>query len=181
MHEWVFDTIKFKDKWHGLSGRHAALKTLTNWDDLNLDVYVVNKKRSVYGTWDITYATLETQIKKILHAIEILIDKQRMVGSQDGIRISQTADFRHNIVGFDIQDIISPQSAICTRIKHIESRGHGWVDFIPSIDTTVIFGRGFGDLVKPEEPLALYSEWKAVPTNKDYMTASVSTLQMLYQ
>ncbi|KAL7930282.1 hypothetical protein V8C35DRAFT_330632 [Trichoderma chlorosporum] len=168
VYEWVFDTTKFKDTWDGITGRQAALETLKSWDNLNLNIYVVDKKPHADGGWETKYATLETRVKKILHSIEVLIDKQVMSGSQDGIRILQAAGFRHDIIGFDIRDIVDP------------SRGHGWIDFIPSIGTTTIFGRGFGDLIKPEEPLALCREWKSVPVNKDYMAATVSTLQMLY-
>lgn len=116
---------------------------------------LLKRKRSVDGTGETIYATLDTRVEKTLHPIEILNYEQRMAGLQDGIRIAQTADFRHNIIGFDVQDIIGPVSAICTRIKHIESRGHGWPDFILPIGTTVIFGRGFSDLIRPEKSLAL--------------------------
>lgn len=181
VYDWVFDATKFKDKWNGVTGRQAALKTLKSWDNLNLNVYVVGKRRRGDGGLETEYATLETRVKKILHSIEILIDKQVMSGSQDGIRISQTLDIRRDIIGFDIRDIIDPFSAFRARIKHMDSWGHGWVELIPSIGTTTIFGRGFGDLIRPEEPYALCSEWKSVPEGKDYMVASVSTLQMLYE
>ncbi|KKP00556.1 hypothetical protein THAR02_07334 [Trichoderma harzianum] len=181
VYDWVFDATQLKDKWDGFSGRQAALKTLKSWDNLNLNVYVVRKQRRSDGGFETEYATLETRIKKILHSIEILIDKQAMSSSQDGIRIPQTLDIRRDIIGFDIQDIIDPCSAIRSRIKHLDSWGHGWVDLIPSIGTTTIFGQGFGDLICPKEPHALCSEWKSVPKGKDYMAASVSTLQMLYK
>lgn len=180
MYDWVFDATKFKDRWDGFTGRQAALKTLKSWDNLNLNVYVVGKQRRSQGGFEIEYTTLETRVKKILHSIEILIDKQAMSSSQDGIRISQTLDIRRDIIGFDIRDIIDPCSAIRARIKHVDSWGHGWVDLITSIGTTTIFGRGFGDLVSPTEPDAQCSEWKYVPKGKDYMAASVSTLQTLY-
>ncbi|KAL7914184.1 hypothetical protein GGI35DRAFT_490474 [Trichoderma velutinum] len=181
VYDWVFDVTKFKDKWHGFSGRLAALKTLKSWDNLNLNIYVIGKQRRGDGRFETEYATLETRVKKILHSIEILIDKQVMSSSQDGIRIPQTLDIRRDIIGFDIRDIIDPCSAIRARITHVDSWGHGWIDLIPSIGTTTIFGRGFGDLISPEEPHALCSEWKCVPKGKDYMAASVATLQMLYE
>lgn len=181
VYDWVFDATKFKDKWDGLTGRQAALETLRNWDNLNLNVYVVRKQRRGEGVFETEYATLETRIEKILHSIEILIDKQAMSSSQDGIWVSQTWGIRREISGFDIRDIIKPCSAIRPRIKHVNSWGHGWVDLITSYGTTTIFGRGFGDLISPEEPHALCSKWKSVPKGKDYMAASVSTLQMLYQ
>ncbi|KAK4078282.1 uncharacterized protein Triagg1_3298 [Trichoderma aggressivum f. europaeum] len=181
VYDWVFDATQLKDKWHGFTGRQAALKTLKSWDNLSLNVYVVGKQRRSEGGFETEYATLETRVKKMLHSIEILVDKQAMSSSQDGIRIPQTWDIRRDIIGFDIQDIIDPCSAIRSRVKHLDSWGHGWVDLIPSIGTTTIFGRGFGDLISPEEPHTLCSEWKSVPKGKDLMAASVSTLQMLYK
>lgn len=123
MYEWAFDTTKFKDKWHELSGRQAALKTPSSWDNPSLGLYVVDKKLSVDGGLEITCATLKVRIEKILHVMEILIDTQRKIGSQDGIRIPQTVDFRQDIIGFDFRGIIELGSTIYARIKYIESRG----------------------------------------------------------
>jgi hypothetical protein len=179
-YDWVFDAGKLKDTWDGCTGRLAALMTLKNWDNLSLNVYV--KDNLVRDGKPVTkYSTLEERVKKILHSIEILIDRQVKVASQDGIKISQTLDPRRGIVGFDILDVITPLGPINTRIKHLDSWGHGWIDLIPSIGVTTIFGNGFGDLIRPNDPDTVCSHWKSVPTGMDYMAASVSTLKMLYE
>lgn len=180
-YDWVFDVTKLKDKWDGFTGRQAALKTLKSWDNLDLNVYVVSKHRRGDGVSETEYSTLEKRVKKMLHSIEILIDRQVKVASQDGIRISQTLDLRRDIIGFDVLDVITPLGPIHPRIKHLDSWGHGWVDLIPSISITTIFGRGFGDLIRPNQPDAVCKFWKPVPAGMDYMAASVSTLQMLYE
>ncbi|KAF9786522.1 hypothetical protein IL306_002720 [Fusarium sp. DS 682] len=119
-YEWVFDATKLKDKWDGLAGRLAALKTLKTWDNLGLNVYVLGKQRRGDDVSETRYSTLETRVKKILHSIEILIDRQAKVVSQDGIRISQTLDLRRNIIGFDILDVLTPLGPIHPRIKHLD-------------------------------------------------------------
>ncbi|KAM0452651.1 hypothetical protein ACHAPV_009414, partial [Trichoderma viride] len=179
-YKWVFDITKLKDKWHGVTGRQAVLETLTSWDNLNQNVYITNQQhRSDGGLTE--HATLKALVQKMLHSLEILIERQVISRSQDGFRISQAVNFCRDITGFDISDIVEPFSAIQPRITHLGLEGDGWVDLISTMSTTAIFGRGFGDLIRPEEPLALCNQWKSVPEGKDYLVASVSTLQMLYK
>lgn len=179
-YEWVFDESKFKDTWDGCTGRHAALKTLKSWDNLSLNVYV-KEKSSHNGQLLTKYSTLGERVKKILHSIEILIDRQAKVASQDGITISQTINPRKGVIGFDILDVIKPVGPISTRITHFDVWGHGWIDLIPSIGVTTIFGNGFGDLIRPDDSNLVCTQWKSVPTGMDYMAASVSTVKMLYE
>jgi hypothetical protein len=179
-YEWVFDSSKFKDTWDGCTGRLAALKTLKSWDNLDLNVYV-KEKSGRDGKTVTEYSTLRERVDEILHSIEILIDRQVKIASQDGIAISQTIDTRKSLVGFDILDVVKPLGPIGTRIMHFDSCGDGWVDLIPSIGVTTIFGNGFGDLILPADSNLVCSKWKSVPTGVNYMAASVSTLKMLYE
>ncbi|KIL85182.1 hypothetical protein FAVG1_11611 [Fusarium avenaceum] len=153
-YDWVFEVEKLKDKWDGLIGRQAALQTLKSWDNLDLNVYVTGKRRRSDGVSETQYSTLETRIKKVLHSIEILIDRQAKVVSQDGIRISQTLNLRRNITGFDILDVLTPLGPILPRIKYLDSWRYGWDDLINSIGVTTIFGSGFGSLIRPDDPEA---------------------------
>ncbi|KAF7550856.1 hypothetical protein G7Z17_g5427 [Cylindrodendrum hubeiense] len=180
-YDWVFDATKLKDKWDGCNGRQAALKTLKRWDNLNLNVYVLGSRRGEDGVPVMEYSTLEKRVKKLLLSIEMLIDWQTQTASQDGIHIQQTLDLRHNIVGFDVMDIITPLGPIHPRIRYLSFRGQGWVDLISSIGTTTIFGRGFGDLIRPEQSESVCEKWKSVPSGEDYIATSVSTMQMLYE
>ncbi|KAH7146218.1 hypothetical protein EDB81DRAFT_947234 [Dactylonectria macrodidyma] len=179
-YDWVFDASKFKDKWNGCTGRHAALKTLKSWDNLDLDLYVISK-RVLNGQSITEHSKLETRVKKILHSIEILIDVQVKVASQDGVKIPHTFDPRRNITGFDVLDVISPLGPVYSRMQHIDAWGPGWRDLLPAIGITTIFGNGFGNLICPDDPSSVCSKWKCVPTGSDYLAASVSTLQMLHE
>ncbi|PGH07641.1 hypothetical protein GX51_01650 [Blastomyces parvus] len=180
-YDWVFDANQLKETWEGCTARLAALKTLKSWDNLNLNVHV-KARTGIDGKHVIEYSTFGERVKKILHSMEILVDRQVKIDSEDGIKISQSLDLgRKSIVGFDILDVITPFGPIHTRIKHLPSRGHGWKDLIPSIGVTTIFGNGFGDLIRPDNPDTICSHWKSVPTGMDYMATSVSTLKMLYE
>lgn len=180
-YDWVYDYQKLKDDWGDISGRHAALKTLKSWDNLSLNLYITSKRVRDGLESTTEYSTFETRVKRILHSIEILIDRQVRVASQDGIRISQTLDPRASIVGFDVLDIITPQSPVRPRIQHIDSWGAGWKDLVPEVGITTIFGRGFGDLVRPSDASTICSKWSSMPCGEDYMAASMSTLKMLHE
>ncbi|KAH6892893.1 hypothetical protein B0T10DRAFT_509295 [Thelonectria olida] len=180
-YEWVFEPAKLKDRWDGLSARQAALETLKNRDNLNLNVYVVDEHRGINGLPEVEYSTLKDRVKKILSSLEILIDRQASVASQDGLRFHQTLDYRRNIIGFDILDIVDPVGPVHPRIKHLKSWSYGWAELTKSISTTTIFGCGFGDLIRPPETSRVCKKWKSVPEGGNYMAASVSTLRMLYE
>jgi hypothetical protein len=174
--EWVFDASKLKDDWPGSTGRQAAIKTLKNSDNLNLNVYVERKVGSVPQ-----FSTLRERVMSILHAMEILIDTQQREAAKGELRTLQTLDRRNSITGFDILDVIEPFGSINTRIARFDSWGDGWIDLLPSIGATTLFGQGFGDLVLPTDFKSVCAHWQTVPTRKDYLCASVSTLKMLYE
>ncbi|KAI1066488.1 hypothetical protein LB506_008413, partial [Fusarium annulatum] len=180
-YDWVYDPSKLRDHWPGVGSRQAALQTLKSWENRELNVYIVDKHVGPNGVPVTKYSTFAERVKSILHSIEVLVDRQAQAASQDGIKISQTLDPRRDIVGFDIVDVIDPSVPIYPRIQHLNSWGHGWIDLIPTLGITTLFGRGFGDLVRADEPDLICPSWRSVPGGKDYLAASISTMQMLHE
>ncbi|KAF5644346.1 hypothetical protein F25303_5944 [Fusarium sp. NRRL 25303] len=180
-YDWVYDPSKLRDHWPGVGSRQAALQTLKSWENRELNVYIVDKHVGPNGVPVTKYSTFEERVKSILHSIEVLVDRQAQAASQDGIKISQTLDPRRDVVGFDIVDVIDPSVPIYPRIQHVNSWGHGWIDLIPTIGITTLFGRGFGDLIRADEPDLICPSWRSVPVGKDYLAASISTMQMLHE
>ena len=181
-YDWVFDPDKLSCDWNGVTGRQGALNTLKSWENLNLNVYVTSK-RMVQGQMEVEYATLETRVLKLLHSLEVLIDRQVKVASQDGVTIPQALSFDayRSVVGFDILDIINPMGAILPRIQSLHTAGHGWKDLVPAMGITTIFGSDFGELICPEKPSTVCPKWRTVPTGLDYLAASMSTMKMLHE
>ncbi|RDW90034.1 uncharacterized protein DSM5745_01809 [Aspergillus mulundensis] len=181
-YDWVSEPSRLKDTWNGsCTGRLTALKTLTCWDNLKLPVYVKDCIDRGNQPPELHFSTLGDRIQKILHSLEILLDRQVKAASQDGIKISQTLNTHRGIVGFDILDVINPLGPIQTRMKILPSHTHGWIDFVQSTGVTTIFGSGFGDLIRPTDPDAVCARWKSVPMGMDYLATSVSTLNMLHE
>ncbi|RSL85629.1 hypothetical protein CEP51_003243 [Fusarium floridanum] len=113
-YDWVFDPTQLKDKWDGITGRQAALRTLKSWDNLDFNIYIVDKRRGPSGATEVQYATFGTRVKEVLHSIELLIDRQSKTASQEGIRISQSLDPRREIVGFDVLDVLVSRLEVLT-------------------------------------------------------------------
>lgn len=179
-YDWVFDKSKLEDTWPACSGRVAAKQALRNWDNLALPLYV--KSQSVQGGNVVReFSTFGERVSKILHSLEVLIDRQVYLASQDGIQTAQTLDRRKGISGFDILDLITPLGPITTRTARFDAWGDGWIDLLPAIGAVTVFGKGFGELIRPEHPDAVCTEWRSIPKDSDYLTSSLSTLKMLYE
>jgi hypothetical protein len=182
-YEWVFNSNQLQEEdWSGHGGRPAAMNTLKNWNNLNQILYVVSK-RIVSGQIIVEYSTLEMRVMKILHSLEILIDRQVRMASQDCITMPQALpSLRSSIVGFDTLDILHPLGPILPRIHQGRTMpGYGWRDIDPDIGITTIFGDGFGDLIRPKAGSDVCELWKTVPSGADYLYASLSTLKMLHE
>ncbi|KAF2820292.1 hypothetical protein CC86DRAFT_119277 [Ophiobolus disseminans] len=179
-YDWVFDMNKLKDHWPGCSGRVAAKNTLKNWDNLALPVYV--KSQSVHEGEPVKiFSTFGERVSKILHSLELLVDRQVHMIAQDGITTPQTFDRRKGNLGFDILDILTPRGPISSRTARFDTWGDGWIDFLPAIGVVSIFGNGFGDLIRPMDPKAVCVEWQTIPKGSDFLIASISTLRLLHE
>jgi hypothetical protein len=179
-YEWVFDESKLKDKWDGCTSRQAALKTLKNSDNLNLKLYLIEKVERD-GQMIEKFSTLRERVLMILHSLEILVDTQTREASKGEMKTLQTVDRRKFITGYDILDVIDPLEPVSTRIARFSTWGDGWMDLLPSVHATTIFGQGFGDLIRPKNTTSTCTQWKNVPKWKDYMSVSVYTLKMLHE
>jgi hypothetical protein len=179
-YEWVFDESKLQDTWMGCNSRQAALNTLKDSDNLNLKLYVIEKVERD-GRMIERYSTLRDRVLMILHSLEVLVDTQTREALKGEMKTLQTVDRRKFITGYDVLDVIDPLEPISTRIARFSTWGDGWMDFLPSINATTIFGQSFGDLVLPKDAASMCKHWKSVPIQKDYMCVSVSTMKMLHE
>ncbi|KAH7035738.1 uncharacterized protein B0I36DRAFT_429788 [Microdochium trichocladiopsis] len=182
-YDWLFDTTQLQETPENRSGRQAAIGTLKKAAHLDLPLYRLRRKSTGQGSGP-EYFTFGDLVEEVLHTLELLIDAHsQLLRGGDGYEIPKTLDQRRRITGFDLIDIIDPPGSLITpRAKSINDLGDGWCDLAQSLRSLVIFGRGFGELIKPDgERGVVCSLWSSLPSNMDYLGASTSTLQMLYQ
>jgi hypothetical protein len=179
-YDWVFKKEELKEDWIGLSGRTAARRTLKDWENRALPVYVKDCS-FIRGHPVKTYSTFGNRVDQMLDSLDLVIDRQIHIAKQGGIKIPQTTNFRKSIVGIDIIDLISPRSKFVSRVEYFNSGHKGWIDLLPAIGVLTIFGKGFGDLIRPSEPDTACVAWRSVPTGENYLACSVSTLLLLHK
>jgi len=80
-------------------------------------------------------------------------------------------------------DVVDERSPVRLKETTIQKSNGGWIDFARDLNAIVLFASGFEDIIKPsQDTLAgLCHQWKRVPRDKDYLTASVSILSKLYE
>ena len=84
---------------------------------------------------------------------------------------------RNQLEGFDFMEIATGSSPIDPRYTTLKPSGKGWVDFTRTIHAPTLFGRGFGDLLRPaDNSNKLCALWGAVPAGNDYLAACTSDL-----
>jgi hypothetical protein len=175
VYDWKYEKTRMKEDWIGSTGRQAAQNTLKDWSNYDLPVYVKGHKNGVPE-----HSTFGERVEKVLRDLEILIDLQVWLASPSGIKVTQDLDSRKEIAGFDVRDLLSPPGPIARRIARFDSRGGGWYDLIPSLGVVTIFGKSFGQLIRPEDPDRVCPEWRSIPDGHDYLVSTVSTLKHLY-
>ena len=180
------DRPAYRNKWKfngHLRGSHAA-EILSDPDNLSTALYVDRRIRSGSGvTVDVDY-TFHDRVDDTLRCVEALIDDQARTATQDGycIRKSDVTPTK-NISGFDFWDVAKHPDSVLRRTHSLSTTGrgwsHGWADYIRCIGALIIFGKGFGSLIRAKSVDALCPGWRTVPAGKELMCVSVETLNTI--
>ncbi|KAL4951427.1 hypothetical protein BDW69DRAFT_186424 [Aspergillus filifer] len=135
---------------------HAALEVLLNIHNLNLRVYHVDA--------DITF---KNRVEDCYDQLEKLFDYQTI-----GLRKDQNVP-RSCLEGWDFQDLAHERDPIYPRHTTLHEEGLSWVDFTRSINAITLFGRDFGELIRP---VNICSKSSAITPGKSFLVAAVSDL-----
>ncbi|KAH7171370.1 hypothetical protein EDB81DRAFT_910149 [Dactylonectria macrodidyma] len=121
------------------------------------------------------YYRLENQVEHIYSMFEKLIEHQTNAEQRNGVRISSRP--RRQLEGWDFKDLVTDGDPFFARVATLNAMGKGWVDFIRSIHAVTLFGRGFGELIRPKRmPNEGCSQWLKVPTERYSLAACVADL-----
>ena len=151
---------------------NMKLPILPDKDDVEVeseDLKLLRRKKK--------FVRLEDRVEELYSILEILIDHQLEKAGQSGLRIKTHA--RRRLEGWDFKDLVSDNDPICPLVETIEAVGKGWVDFIRSIQAVTLFGRGFGDIMRPSDEICPH--WRQLPEGKFYLAARVSDLEMIME
>lgn len=77
------------------------------------------------------------------------------------------------LYGWDYMDLVRGSSSRKKQLNFNEN----WMDLTE--DVMVLFGGGFGDVIKPAPGVSICAEWDPIPSLKMYLTATIDCLQKL--
>jgi hypothetical protein len=130
------------------------------------------------GTEDFSFRDLVLNIWSLL---EILMEKDiKMESTREP---SVNVKWKPNLRGWEFMDVVAEKSPMCQKETYIQKSHGGWLDFVQDLNALVFFASGFEDIIQPaqDDIAGLCQKWQRVPKNKDYLTASVSILNNLYE
>ncbi len=165
----------------------AALSVLMNRTNKELKIFVndvdelddkkeTNAKETKLKT---KYTCFKHLVEKQYSLLEQIMDHQFHIESRSGLDLKRRS--REYLEGWDFRDLtvtikIKP---IYARLKNLQPVGRGWVDFARGIKAITIFGRDFGDIIRPTDTASMCSSWARVPTGKFYLAACVPDLKAI--
>ncbi|CZR60699.1 uncharacterized protein PAC_10595 [Phialocephala subalpina] len=122
------------------------------------------------------YYLFEDLVEQHYNTLEQIMEYQRHIMGQNGVKIKVRV--RKHLEGWDFVELATDHDPY-PRVATLHALGYGWVDFIRSIEAITLFGRGFGDIIRPIEFKGMCPNWQSLPTQKYYLAASVFDLEKI--
>ncbi|KAI0193485.1 hypothetical protein F4808DRAFT_453229 [Astrocystis sublimbata] len=115
---------------------------------------------------------LKRRVNQVYGILEKLIDHQSDITGENGIKM--IGQPRNCLEGWDFRDLLTFRDPLYPRVTTVDSKGKGWIDMTRALHTVTLFGRGFGELIKP---IGLdCGHWSSLPKQEYYVAASFSDL-----
>jgi hypothetical protein len=123
---------------------------------------------------------LKDKVLRIHHTLEQIIAHQCNVDSEDGVGFRLKSTPRKQLEGFNFMDVATDTAPCWPLVTTIKGTGRGWADFIRAIHAITLFGRGFGEILRPLDPSRLCSPWASVPKHQDYLAVCCADLESVF-
>lgn len=125
-----------------------------------------------------TYNFFQDRVVEICTSLEKIVDHMNNRNTEDGINFVLRAPRENLLGGFDFMDIASNKdsfSACEMPLKHFDVED-GWTTLTSSLRAITLFGKNFGDLIKPVMLKGMHAcnycgFGAAIPMGKDYLVA----------
>lgn len=157
----------------------SALSVLMNRTNKDLKIFVNDVEIHAKETTKTKYTCFKDLVEKQYSLLEQIMDHQFHIESRSGLDLKQRS--REYLEGWDFRDltVTIKKDPIYARLKKLRPIGRGWVDFARGIKAITLFGRDFGDIIRPTDTASMCSSWTRVPTGKFYLAACVPDLKAI--
>lgn len=135
-----------------------------------------------------TYVHFEKRVLEICTTLEKIVDHFNNKDTDDGINFVLRANAKrgHVLGGFDFIDVANNKGTFSAHetILNPGEFGNGWTALIDAIGAITLFGRNFGDLIKPDMMMGSHAcndcgFGGVVPKGKDYLVARTNHVKRI--
>ncbi|KAK7531942.1 uncharacterized protein J3D65DRAFT_559080 [Phyllosticta citribraziliensis] len=120
--------------------------------------------------------TFSDRVEEAIHYLEkaFTIQEEKMYSPGHEVTMPISTD---TLPGYDFAEICESQTTVPCRFTELRATSKGWMAFLRKIQAVALFGREFGDLIRPTS--AECSVWKDMPSGKDYIAVNVLDMKDL--
>ncbi|KAK7700301.1 hypothetical protein SLS64_011114 [Diaporthe eres] len=167
--EFLFEQDKFKDS-PDPNSPNSAFQVLINKDNRRLRIWpgkAEDYTETTYTKQGVqrvektkqNFISLGDKLDKFCNVLEIMMDHQAAAAERSGIDIKMRLRKHRNLEGWDFRELALERDPIKPLVAQLPTIGKLWVDFIREIDAVVLFGRNFGDIIRPTQPETMCNLW----------------------
>ncbi|KAJ8126681.1 hypothetical protein O1611_g6957 [Lasiodiplodia mahajangana] len=135
----------------------SSLEFFRNRENMNLAVYP-----NEYQGEERLFTVMD-QSNRLYSTLDNLIELQ-----EEALRLRVSAS-RKWLSGWAFRDLATEKEQFEPYAIMLPEMGRSWVDFIRAISTVTLFGRGFGELIRPDNAC---EEWADLPRGKFFLATS---------
>ncbi|KAK4452767.1 hypothetical protein QBC34DRAFT_345840 [Podospora aff. communis PSN243] len=200
--EFIFDESKFCEPNQPFK-KGAALEVLLNKTNRALDLYREEEKTGVVEHvlpdgriqskphTRVRTTTVQDRTEELYETLEKLVDHKHLVeASYKGADAKPR--FHDRLEGWDFADLAEDRDPFHLKVATLPAHKFNttWVDYTRAIPAVTLFGRGFGDLIRPSiessppqkhhcpQANNICRGWASVPKDQNYLCVSVADLQI---
>ncbi|RYP70200.1 hypothetical protein DL771_005587 [Monosporascus sp. 5C6A] len=122
------------------------------------------------------FIRLEDRVGNLFNILEKLIDHQINAARDHDLNMIHTP--RRYLGGWDFWDLANEQDPFKPYVAELQPIGKGWVDFTRAIYAVTLFGRGFGEIIRPS-PASQCPYLAELPKEKYYLATSTSDIRKI--
>lgn len=167
----------------------SAVDVLTNEENMVLEIFPHKPEFSeefTSGAFDRpdtvrkrkrTCVLLQDRVEQVSHFLEQILIYQTDKAANPGVEFKGRP--RNYLEGFEFNAVAKGSDPIVLKITALRSTGKCWIDFARAINAVALFGRGFGDIIRPKENGETCHSWISMPKGKDYLAICVPDLRRI--
>lgn len=144
-------------------------------------------KTEVTVTYKATYYRFSDRVNLVYSVLDDIFNHQSDMSS-NGVGLKVSASPLQQLEGFDFKDISNGVKTLHPKTLSLGWKGLGWVDLLRDLHAITLFGRGFGDLLEPQQghpanngDYSLCTDWSRVPCDLNYLAVNNTTLQRILE